>query len=293
MALPKKIRGLFSDSDAHMPDATEAESGLRRIPEPVQDDVFADVPTIVYERPANDIRGLADLLEPVKPPPVPFVARFGSIAPREKSRVDPDTLTRIVLPPPTVVPEAPPKKTRPRLRRMAGFAAAAVALVAAGWVTADVALNARSSEVAQPPAVAAAPAPAATPAPAQPEPELAALEAPSAEPVLLEDVVIRVPAGRSVPRRASAPLPHHPSRAQVLAALRPLHDDVQRCAEGHYGVASARIVVSPSGRVTTATITDGSVAGTAAGSCIARTLRRAQFPEFGADRFVVQYPFQL
>jgi hypothetical protein len=79
----------------------------------------------------------------------------------------------------------------------------------------------------------------------------------------------------------------------VLSALRPFEDRVRACADGYFGVASVRIVAQPSGRVTTATVTQGSVVGTPAGSCIARTLRTARFPAFSAERFVVQYPFQL
>ena len=91
----------------------------------------------------------------------------------------------------------------------------------------------------------------------------------------------------------AADLPATPTRDDVLAALRPIEGQVRTCAQGHYGVVPVRVTVASSGRVTTAVVTGGSVLGTPAGSCIARTVRSARFPAFSQDRFVVDYPFAL
>jgi len=186
-----------------------------------------------------------------------------------------------------------------------------LALAAAGWIAAsaiDGAPRDRAEsgdpepEVAEPRAATAVEEPRAATAVEEP---MAATAVEELMALQLNDVVIRLPSAPStaiaattaVParhtRQSATALPAIPTREQVVRALRPLEADVRRCAEGHYGVASVRIAVHPTGRVTTATVTGGSVTGTPAGSCIARTLRRARFPRFTQPRFVVQYPFQL
>jgi len=88
-------------------------------------------------------------------------------------------------------------------------------------------------------------------------------------------------------------LPETPTREDVLRAIQGVEAGVRECAAGHYGVVPIRIRVASSGRVTTAQVTGGTVVGTPAGSCIARTVRGARFPSFQQELFVVDYPFAL
>ena len=88
-------------------------------------------------------------------------------------------------------------------------------------------------------------------------------------------------------------LPEHPSREQVQAALNAIRPQVAACLEGQHATVRVRITVRSSGRVTTAVVQDSFYARPPIGSCIARTVRRARFPAFSEDTFVVLYPFQL
>jgi hypothetical protein len=97
-------------------------------------------------------------------------------------------------------------------------------------------------------------------------------------------------AGEAAPART---LPETPTRAQVLTTLRALEGEVRECAEGDRGLVESRlVVVGATGRVSTAQIS-GDFAGTAQGSCMARVLRTAQFPEFSRDRFEVSFPYRI
>ncbi len=86
-------------------------------------------------------------------------------------------------------------------------------------------------------------------------------------------------------------LPEHPSREDVLSSMNGVKDAVKACAAGQSGVAFANITVSgKTGRVSGAEITG--ITGEA-GSCIARTVRKATFPKFKSDTFQVKFPFRL
>ncbi len=87
-------------------------------------------------------------------------------------------------------------------------------------------------------------------------------------------------------------LPDAPDRDSVAAALRAVQPLVEACYQEQHGVATVEITVGSSGRVRSALVT-GFFAGTAEGSCIARAVRRARFPRFSQDTFLVTYPFQL
>jgi hypothetical protein len=52
------------------------------------------------------------------------------------------------------------------------------------------------------------------------------------------------------------------------------------------------VTVSHTGRVSNAVVT-GPLAGTAAGSCVARAARGATFPAFTQDTFAFDYPFRV
>ena len=97
---------------------------------------------------------------------------------------------------------------------------------------------------------------------------------------------------KMAPRPASAALPDKPSRDDVLSALAPIRPAVAACAHGQRGIAQLDITVADTGAVTHAVV-GGDFAGTSEGSCIARTVRSAQFAPFKQPRFRVIYPFAL
>ncbi len=94
--------------------------------------------------------------------------------------------------------------------------------------------------------------------------------------------------------RASAPTATNevPSRVEVLTAMTAVRNAVRNCATRRGGVATVRVTVASSGHVTTAVV-GGQYQGTSEGSCIARAVRAAHFPEFQRSQFVFDYPFQL
>ncbi len=123
-----------------------------------------------------------------------------------------------------------------------------------------------------------APTPVAT-APEQPEPQ--AEEA--------------SPWEEATPTQPEAPtnLPEQPSRDDVRTALESVAGAVRQCGDGTtHGTASVRVTVGSSGRVRNALV-GGDFDGTPIGSCIARAVRGASFPQFSAESFTVQYPFTL
>jgi hypothetical protein len=67
---------------------------------------------------------------------------------------------------------------------------------------------------------------------------------------------------------------------------------VSACAAERHGVATVEITVGSSGRVRSALVT-GDFAGTPEGSCVARAVRRARFPQFTQPTFEITYPFSL
>ena len=277
-----RTRGFFRQ-DA--PEAADPTSGLRRVPACEQRPRRRPPP-----KEPSGLYELADLLEPIEPPPLPL-------------------------------PLLAPKRSHLALARRAALVTVAVVLAAGGWLVAFGLHGAQRAVETEPVPVLAPRAEPDAPSTAAAQTHRAeAAPHASLEPLVLEDVRIRARGDRHrassrardraageapepsydapVPDVVAEPpvpsaLPLAPTRADVVAALRPLEADVRRCAAGHYGVAPVRVAVHPSGRVTTATVTGGSVNGTAAGSCIARTLRRALFPRFSQPRFVVEYPFQL
>jgi hypothetical protein len=95
-----------------------------------------------------------------------------------------------------------------------------------------------------------------------------------------------------VARAVMPNLPAQPGRGEVLSSLQAVEPAVRACAVERHGVATVRIVVAPSGRVTVATVL-GEFAGTPTGSCVARAVRGARFPPFSGERFEITYPFQL
>lgn len=93
--------------------------------------------------------------------------------------------------------------------------------------------------------------------------------------------------------RPAANLPAQPNRDQVVQALRAVQQRVEACGQGQRGLASTAITVASSGRVTNVNVTGPPFAGTPVGSCIARAVRDARFPQFSNPTFTVTYPFRL
>jgi len=89
-----------------------------------------------------------------------------------------------------------------------------------------------------------------------------------------------------------AELPAQPTRDQVKQSLQQIEPAVLACSAGAHGMVFANVTVASSGRVSHGTI-EGAFAGTPQGSCMARALRTASFPEFSAQSFSVKYPFRL
>ena len=90
-------------------------------------------------------------------------------------------------------------------------------------------------------------------------------------------------------RRREAALPAHLAREQVIASMNRVQPAVAACFGNTHGSAMANItVVGRTGRVTAAQVKGqtGSV-----GSCIARAVRRANFPRFADESLTVSYPF--
>jgi len=86
-----------------------------------------------------------------------------------------------------------------------------------------------------------------------------------------------------------AALPQHLERAQVIAALAQVRPAVLACFGATSGTAEVKVtVVGNSGRVTTAQVRGQ---GGPIGSCIAREVRRARFPQFADASLVISYPF--
>jgi hypothetical protein len=87
-------------------------------------------------------------------------------------------------------------------------------------------------------------------------------------------------------------MPNQPSREDIKAGLQNVRAALQACAGPAHGMSTAHVTIAGTGRVAAATI-EGAFAGTPQGSCMARALRGAAFPRFGAPSLQVTYPFRL
>lgn len=160
-----------------------------------------------------------------------------------------------------------------------------------------------------PPTPSAPPEPAeAPPPPAATEPPLA--KAPPPAPVLNSPKEAQTTAApRPLPKAPAVqpspqPAPVNPSptrppqssgpsgpfdRAAAAASLAQAAAQASSCKKpgDPSGSTSVTVTFAPSGRVTSATLSGPPFAGTATGSCIASTLRRATVPPFDGDRTTV------
>jgi hypothetical protein len=115
--------------------------------------------------------------------------------------------------------------------------------------------------------------------------ERAAPRAPAARPV---DPVPEPPPPPIVPTEGH-PFPKV-ALVRGMSALRP---KIAWCHEayGEYGLAMVNVVISPTGRVSSATTT-GRFAATPVGSCVEQVVRTAQFPPSDGG-LRTPYPFEL
>lgn len=125
----------------------------------------------------------------------------------------------------------------------------------------------------------------------EPSPPSAAGEAAAAQtgPVMKITMVGQPPAA---PSQTQEVLPEVPSRDDVLARLEGVRSAVQACAEGKTGVAELDITIAGTGAITTVLV-GGDFAGSAQGSCIARTVRQTRFPRFQKERFRLLFPYSI
>jgi|GEM_PF-6797074 len=87
-------------------------------------------------------------------------------------------------------------------------------------------------------------------------------------------------------------VPTGPTRSEVVARLESVRSSVQTCAAGRSGVADLDITIAHTG-VVMHVLVGGDFAGTTEGSCIARAVRQARFPQFKQERFRLLYPYAI
>lgn len=150
-------------------------------------------------------------------------------------------------------------------------------------------------------AVSAAPSTPTTPAPL---PKQAPSSEDGAAPALKQKPALTASArGERVRRSARASkatatpapvgdLPQGPTRTEVVARLESVRSSVQACAAGRSGVADLDITIAHTG-VVMHVLVGGDFAGTTEGSCIARAVRQARFPQFKQERFRLLYPYAM
>src|SRR5262249_34382709 len=125
---------------------------------------------------------------------------------------------------------------------------------------------------------------------AKPAPGAAPAAAPgsNAQPARTAAKSAHAGASSSSAHHASAQLPEHPDRAQVIAAMQAVQPAVKAGLGGSRDTATASLKVSGrSGRVASVQVS-GMPADV--GSCLARAVRQAQFPKFAAESLSISYP---
>jgi len=208
-----------------------------------------------------------------------------------------------------------PAPVRPEQEKGANawmLAAAALMLIGVVWVAfgnwgsmssnSDASAGKLDSKLPESPLPAAVPPTTAVPPPApaivDPEPtdeqatgEIIDLDAPVSPKPAAARVFSAKPAPRT-PKAVEAPRPQATAPFDPSAAESALASAAQRatsCRQDGDPTGVARVVVTfaPSGRVTSATISGPPFAGTATGSCIARTMRAMSLPPFTGDHMTI------
>jgi hypothetical protein len=85
------------------------------------------------------------------------------------------------------------------------------------------------------------------------------------------------------------------SKASAISALGAAASAAASCKKpgGPTGTGKATVTFAPSGRVTTATVSGGSFAGTPVGGCVAGLFRKAKVPAFGGSPVTVSKSFSI
>jgi hypothetical protein len=81
-------------------------------------------------------------------------------------------------------------------------------------------------------------------------------------------------------------------RETVQSVMQSVEPAARACAGERHGTAQVDVVVQGSGRVTSATV-GGAFQGSPEGSCIARAVRSARFPQFSGEPLRFRYPFGI
>jgi hypothetical protein len=231
---------------------------------------------------SRDVKKSAPAAEPASVP-------ISSLAPREIAR------------------PATARRAEPASAAGIGLVAAMVLLGIGGWWWTAGGYQRMSDRAPQPTAAARPTLPndalASAKVPSEPEPVVTP-PAPTPPPVAPAEhkprvaaKSVRKPAPPPEPALALAPAPvdtmaETPTRDDVLNGLDGVRSSVQACAEGRNGVAEVDLTIAANGIVTNALV-GGDFGGTPQGSCIARAVRKARFPEFKQDRYRVLFPYIL
>jgi hypothetical protein len=88
------------------------------------------------------------------------------------------------------------------------------------------------------------------------------------------------------------PVQERLTREQVAAGFDALRPSLEQCAQGGHGLVEIDAAIASTGRVAHAVIA-GTFVGTPEGSCMARAVRSARFPESAQERLNVRYPITL
>ena len=88
----------------------------------------------------------------------------------------------------------------------------------------------------------------------------------------------------------AAPLPEQPTRNDVQAGIEGVRSALNVCAAGAHGTVFANLTIQGNGRVSYSVV-EGEFTNGTVGSCMARALRSASFPQFSGPSLKVRYPF--
>ena len=95
---------------------------------------------------------------------------------------------------------------------------------------------------------------------------------------------------RSTKKEPAGALPEQPSRTDVQTGIEKIRPALTACAAGARGTVFANLTIVGSGRVTYSVV-EGEFTSGSVGTCMAKALRSASFPQFSGPSFKVRYPF--
>ncbi|HEX5658613.1 MAG TPA: hypothetical protein VFX59_15525 [Polyangiales bacterium] len=120
-----------------------------------------------------------------------------------------------------------------------------------------------------------------------------ALAAKAAAPKKARSLRIAMGGARMLEREQAEPIEEGgPNRAQIVAAMNAMTEQLKGCVGDEHGVADVTLTVRAPGVVSHALV-EGSFADSPQGTCIARALRTAKMPSFADPITRIEYPFQL